>query len=112
MRCKLAITLQCRALVEFGATEASISARGRAVDRRAFVRRSCLGGVALLLDHWGTSPAYSQDLIPPAPPIHVNEPAGTAVSSLRMPVLCPRPSAALPYERSIVANLFSPPTVS
>jgi len=77
------------------------------VDRRAFVKRSCLGGVALLLDHWGTSPAYSQDLIPPAPPIHVNEPAGTAVSSLRMPGLYPGRVVEISDERSIVANRVS-----
>ncbi len=77
------------------------------MDRRAFVKRSCLGGVALLLDHWGTSPAYSQDLIPPAPPIHVNEPAGTAVSSLRLPGLYPGRVVEISDERSIVANRVS-----
>jgi uncharacterized protein (DUF362 family) len=66
-----------------------------------------LGGVALLLDHRGTSPAYSQDLIPPAPPIHVNEPAGTAVSSLRMPGLCPGRVVEISDERCIVANRVS-----
>jgi uncharacterized protein (DUF362 family) len=77
------------------------------VDRRAFVKRSCLGGVALVLDHWGTSPAYSQDLIPPAPPIHVNEPAGRSVSSLRMPGLYPGRVVEISDERSIVANRVS-----
>jgi uncharacterized protein (DUF362 family) len=77
------------------------------VDRRAFVKRSCSGGLALLLDHWGTSPAYSQDLIPPAPPIHVNEPAGAAVSSLRMPGLCPGRVLEISHERSIAANRVS-----
>jgi len=77
------------------------------VDRRAFVKRSCLGGVALFLDHWGTSPAYSQDLIPPAPPVHVNEPAGTSVSSLRMPGLYPGRVVEISDERSIVANRVS-----
>jgi uncharacterized protein (DUF362 family) len=77
------------------------------VDRRAFVKRSCLGGVALFVDHWGTSPAYSQDLIPPAPPIHVNEPAGRSVSSLRMPGLYPGRVVEISDERSIVANRVS-----
>jgi uncharacterized protein (DUF362 family) len=77
------------------------------VDRRAFVKRSCLGGVALFVDHWGTSPAYSQDLIPPAPPIHVNEPAGRAVSPLRMPGLYPGRVVEISDERSIVANRVS-----
>jgi len=63
--------------------------------------------VALLLDHWGTSPAYSQDLIPPAPPIHVNEPAGMVVSPLRMPGLYPGRVVEVSDERSIVANRVS-----
>jgi len=64
-----------------------------------------------LLDHWGTSPAYSQDLIPPAPPIHVNEPVGTAVSPLRMPGLYPGHVVEISDERSIVANRVSQPIV-
>jgi uncharacterized protein (DUF362 family) len=81
------------------------------VDRRSFVKRSCLGGVALLLDHWGTSPAYSQDLIPPAPPIHVNEPGATAISPLRMPGLYPGRVVEISDERSIIANRVSQPVV-
>jgi uncharacterized protein (DUF362 family) len=63
--------------------------------------------VALFLDHWGTSPAYSQDLIPPAPPIHVNEPAGGALSPLRMPGLYPGRVVEIADERAIVANRVS-----
>ena len=81
------------------------------MDRRAFVKRSCLGGVALLLDQLGTSPAYSQDLIPPAPPIHVNEPAATAVSALRMPGLYPGRVVEISDERCIVANRVAQPIV-
>jgi uncharacterized protein (DUF362 family) len=81
------------------------------VDRRAFVKRSCLGGVALLLEHWGTSPAYGQDLIPPAPPIHVNEPAGTAISALRMPGLYPGRVVEISDARSIVATRVWQPIV-
>jgi len=66
-----------------------------------------LGGVALFLDHRGTSPAYSQDLIPPAPPIHVNEPAGTSISSLRMPGLYPGRVVEISDQRAIVANRVS-----
>jgi uncharacterized protein (DUF362 family) len=77
------------------------------VDRRAFVKRSCLGGVALFVDHWGTSPAYSQDLIPPAPPIHVNELEGRSVSPLRMPGLYPGRVVEISDQRSIVANRVS-----
>ena len=77
------------------------------MDRRAFVRRSCLGGVALVLDQLGTSPAYSQDLIPPAPPIHVNEPEATAVSALRIPGPYPGRVVEISDERCIVANRVS-----
>ena len=81
------------------------------MDRRAFVKRSCLGGVALLLDQLGTSPAYSQDLIPPAPPIHVNEPAATATSALRMPGLYPGRVVKVSDERCIISNRVSQPMV-
>lgn len=81
------------------------------MDRRAFVKRSCLGGAALLLDQLGTSPAYSQDLIPPTPPIHVNEPAAMPVSPLRMPGLYPGRVVEISDERSIVANRVSSPVV-
>ena len=77
------------------------------MDRRAFVKRSCLGGLALSLDHWGTSPAFSQDLIPPVPPIHVSEPAGTQVSPLGMPGLYPGRVVEISDGRSIVANRVS-----
>jgi len=66
-----------------------------------------LGGVALFLDHRGTSPAYGQDLIPPAPPIHVNEPTVTTVSPLRMPGLYPGRVVEISDQRSIVANRVS-----
>jgi len=55
----------------------------------------------------GTSPAYSQDLIPPAPPIHVNEVAATAVSALRMPGPYPGRVVEISDERCIVANRVS-----
>jgi uncharacterized protein (DUF362 family) len=77
------------------------------VDRRAFVKRSCLGGLALSVDHWATSPAFGQDLIPPVPPIHVNEPAGTQVSPLRIPGLYPGRVVEISDARSIVANRVS-----
>ena len=77
------------------------------MDRRAFVKRSCLGGLALSLDHWGTSPAFDQDLIPPVPPIHVSEPVGTQVSPLRMPGLYPGRVVEISDARSIAANRVS-----
>lgn len=77
------------------------------MDRRAFVKRTCLGGVALFLDHRATSPAYSQDLIPPAPPIEVHEPVGTPFSSLRMPGLYPGRVVEISDAHSIVANRVS-----
>jgi len=66
-----------------------------------------LGGLALSLDHWGTSPAFGQDLIPPVPPIHVSEPVGTQVSPLRMPGLYPGRVVEISDARSIVANRVS-----
>lgn len=77
------------------------------MDRRTFVKRSCLGSLALSLDHWGTSPAFSQDVIPPAPPIHVTEPVGVQVSPLRMPGLYPGRVVEISDARSIVANRVS-----
>lgn len=81
------------------------------MDRRTFWKRSCLGSVALLLDHFGTSPSYSEDLIPQAPPIHVNEPRSTAISPLRMPGLYPGRVIEIADERSIVGNRVSQPAI-
>ena len=81
------------------------------MDRRAFVKRSCLGGAALFLDHFRTSPAYTEDLIPPAPPIHVNEPHSTKISPLRMPGLYPGRVVEIADERSIVGNRVSQPII-
>ena len=81
------------------------------MDRRAFVKRSCLGGAALFLDHFRTSPAYTEDLIPPAPPIHVNEPHSTKISPLRMPGLYPGRVVEIADERSIVGNRISQPII-
>lgn len=81
------------------------------MDRRAFVKRTCLGGVALCLDHWATSPAYGHDVIPPAPPIHVNEPVGSPLSPLRMPGLYPGRVVEVFDQRAIVANRLSQPVV-
>src|SRR6267378_108200 len=83
----------------------------RLMDRRAFVKRSCLGGAALFLDHFRTSPAYTEDLIPPAPPIHVNEPHSTKISPLRMPGLYPGRVVEIADERSIVGNRISQPII-
>src|SRR5215467_5611900 len=81
------------------------------MDRRAFVTRSCLGGVALLLDHFGTSPAYSQELIPPAPPIRVNEPKLERTSPHRMPGLYPGRVIEVADRAAITANRVSQPVV-
>jgi uncharacterized protein (DUF362 family) len=81
------------------------------VDRRTFVRRSCLGSVALFLDQFGTSPSYSEDLIPQAPPIHVTEPQSIAISPLRMPGLFPARVIEIADHRSIVGNRVSQPTI-
>ena len=81
------------------------------IDRRQFVRRTCLGGLALYLDHWATSPAYSQDLIPPAPPIHVNEPAGAQRSPLGMPGLFSGRVVEIRDQQAIVSNRVSQPVI-
>jgi hypothetical protein len=79
------------------------------IDRRHFVKRTCLGGLALYLDHWATSPAYGQDLIPPAPPIHVNEPAGARRSALGMPGLFPGRVVEIADAQAILNNRVSQP---
>src|SRR5205814_5164312 len=83
----------------------------KTVDRRSFVKRSCLGSAALFLDHFGTSPSYSEDLIPQAPPIHVNEPQSTSISPLRMPGLYPGRVIEIADGRSIAGNRVSQPTI-
>src|SRR5437879_6622197 len=77
------------------------------IDRRLFVKHTFLGGLVLCLDHWATSPAYSEDLIPPVPPIYVNEPAGTQPSPLRMPGLFPGHVVEIGDPQAIVANRVS-----
>src|SRR6516162_6180741 len=77
------------------------------IDRRQFVQRTCLGGLALYLDHWATSPAYGQDLIPPAPPIHVNEPAVSERSPLGMPGLFPGRVVEIQNSQAILNNRVS-----
>jgi len=81
------------------------------IDRRQFVQRTCLGGLALYLDHWATSPAYGQDLIPPAPPIHVNEPAGSERSPLGMPGLFPGRVVEIQNSQAILNNRVSEPVI-
>jgi len=77
------------------------------IDRRQFVKRTCLGGLALYLDHWATSPAYGQDVIPPAPPIHVTEPVGTERSPLGMPGLFPGRVVEIADQQAIISNRVS-----
>jgi uncharacterized protein (DUF362 family) len=81
------------------------------IGRRQFVERTCLGGLALYLDHWATSPAYGQDLIPPAPPIHVNEPAGSERSPLGMPGLFPGRVVEIQNSQAILNNRVSEPVI-
>jgi uncharacterized protein (DUF362 family) len=81
------------------------------IDRRQFVKRTCLGGLALYLDHCATSPAYSQDLIPPAPPIHVNEPALAERSPLGMPGLFPGCVVEMQNSQAILNNRVSQPVI-
>jgi uncharacterized protein (DUF362 family) len=81
------------------------------IDRRHFVKRTCLGGLALYLDHWATAPAYGQDLIPPAPPIHVNEPVGALRSALGMPGLFPGRVVEIADAQAILNNRVSQPVI-
>lgn len=81
------------------------------IDRRHFVKRTCLGGLALYLDHWATSPAYGQDLIPPAPPIHVTEPVGALRSALGMPGLFPGRVVEIADAQAILNNRVSQPVI-
>src|SRR4029077_1253997 len=81
------------------------------IDRRHFVKRTCLGGLALYLDHWATSPAYGQDLIPPAPPIHVNEPVGALPSAFGMPGLFLGRVVEVADAQAILNNRVSQPVI-
>ena len=81
------------------------------MDRREFVKRTCLSGLALYLEHRATSPAYGQDLIPPAPPIHITEPAGSHRSPLGMPGLFPGRVVEIADSRAIVSNRVSQPLI-
>src|SRR5262249_15894440 len=99
------------ALVEFVASFSDRCRGHRVIDRRQFVKRTCLGGFALYLDHWATSPAYSQDLIPPAPPIHVNEPLGALRSPLGMPGLFPGRVIETADPQAIISNRVSQPVI-
>ncbi|HKF26390.1 MAG TPA: DUF362 domain-containing protein [Candidatus Acidoferrum sp.] len=81
------------------------------LDRRQFVKRTCLGGLALYLDHWATSPAYGQVLIPPAPPIYVNEPAGAGRSRLGMPGRFPGRVVEVSDSSAILSNRVSQPVI-
>jgi uncharacterized protein (DUF362 family) len=81
------------------------------IDRRQFVKRTCLGGLALSLDHWATSPGYGQDLIPPAPPIHVNEAVGIERSALGMPGLFPGRVVEIADSQANVSNRVAQPVI-
>jgi uncharacterized protein (DUF362 family) len=58
------------------------------MDRRDFVKRTCVGGAGFLLGAW---PAMGADqiVLPQAPTIHVQEAAPSKKSPLRMPGLYP-----------------------
>lgn len=81
------------------------------MDRRTFVKRTCLGGAGLLL---GSVRELAADgvVLPPSPPIDVHELSQSKVSPMRMPGLYPGRVIELSDSRSIVSNRVSQPVIS
>jgi uncharacterized protein (DUF362 family) len=81
------------------------------MDRRTFVKRTCLGSAGLLLG--GVSDLAADGVVlPTAPPIDVHEPTDSKPSPLRMPGLYPGRVIELLDSRSIVNNRVSQPVIS
>jgi uncharacterized protein (DUF362 family) len=80
------------------------------MDRREFVRRTCVAGAGLLLH---SVPALANDevVLPKAPPIDVHEAPPKLKSPLRMPGLYPGRVVEVADKRSIVGNRVSQPIV-
>src|SRR5579863_9348756 len=78
----------------------------RPMDRRTFVKRTCLGSAGLLLG--GVSDLAADGVVlPTPPPIDVHEPSDTKLSPLRMPGLYPGRVIELFDSRSIASNRVS-----
>jgi uncharacterized protein (DUF362 family) len=81
------------------------------MDRRTFVKRTCLGSAGLLLG--GVSDLAADGVVlPTPPPIDVHEPLDAKPSPLRMPGLYPGRVIELFDSRSIVNNRVSQPVIS
>jgi len=81
------------------------------MDRRTFVKRTCLGSAGLLLG--GVSDLAADGVVlPTPPPIDVHEPSDSKPSPLRMPGLYPGRVIELLDSRSIVNNRVSQPVIS
>jgi len=80
------------------------------MDRRTFVKRTCVGGAGLFL---GGIPAPGSDTVemPPVPPIDVHEAPPSKKSRLRMPGLYPGRVVEVADSRSIAGNRVSQPIV-
>ena len=83
---------------------------GMGMDRRTFVRRTCIGSAGLLV---GGLPALGSNevVLPVAPPIDVHEAPLAKKSQLGMPGLFPGRVVEIADRRSIVANRVSQPIV-
>ena len=80
------------------------------MDRRTFVKGSCLGSATLLLH--GLDPAMRADEAPPiAPPIELHGLPGHKSSPLGMPGLFPGRVVELRHPNAIVSNRVSQPIV-
>ena len=79
-------------------------------NRREFVKRTCLGGAAILL---GSTHGYGSEgvAMPPAPPIDVHELKPAKASPLAMPGLYPGRVVEMADKRSIVGNRVSQPVI-
>ncbi len=80
------------------------------MDRRTFVKRTCIGSAGLLV---GGLPALGSDevVLPQAPPIDVHEAPLSKKSPLGMPGLFPGRVVEIADTRSIVGNRVSQPIV-
>ena len=80
------------------------------MDRRTFVKASCVGSASLFLD--GIDPrAFGDVTLPEPPPIEVVDGPKPAKSSLGMPGLFPGRVVEVTDSKSIVRNRVSQPVV-
>jgi len=82
------------------------------MDRRSFVKRSCMGGAGFILARNVRELAAEGVVLPPAPPIDIHEPSQIVPSPLRIPGLYPGRVVELHDSRSILSNRVSQPVIS